>query len=122
MPSGDSGKRFCRASRLLRTREFDRVFRERRSASSAILTIYGAPNGLQHSRLGLSIGKQAGGAIERNRVKRLLREAFRTSRGEIPPGFDFVAVARKDACNAAPDEVKCHLVTLASQACQRWKT
>ena len=48
-------------------------------------------------RLGVSVGRRVGGAVERNNVKRLLREAFWAAADELPPGHDFVLVARPDA-------------------------
>jgi ribonuclease P protein component len=57
--------------------------------------IFGAANGLPHCRLGLSVSRKVGGAVLRNRWKRLIREAFRTSRPRLPEGLDLVVIPRK---------------------------
>jgi len=56
--------------------------------------IYARPNGLSHPRLGISIGRRAGGAVLRNRIKRLFREVFRTEQHAIGPGLDLIVVVR----------------------------
>jgi ribonuclease P protein component len=121
MPTGARLNRFGRTRRILRTRDFGRVYQGCRSAADQYFVVYAAPNAMPASRLGLSVGKRVGNAARRNRVKRLLREAFRTAR-QLPAGFDFVVVARKDACNAAWETVKLSLVNLALMASNRWET
>jgi ribonuclease P protein component len=75
--------------------DFRRAFERRRSASDASLIVYGIENGRDHARLGISIGrKKVRRAVERNRIKRLLREAFRLGKGELPAGLDLVVVPR----------------------------
>ncbi len=55
-----------------------------------MLTLYMARNDCEYSRLGVSVGKSRGNAVVRNRLKRLMREAFRQNQEQIPAGFDYV--------------------------------
>ncbi len=116
--AGSRANAFPRERRLVRARDFAAVYAARASAASGFLVVYAMPNTVGRSRLGLSVGRRAGGSVERNRVKRLLREAFRTAGEALPSGYDFVAVAR-NPCNAPFAEVKSTLLVLASQAVKR---
>ncbi len=80
--------------RLRRPADFDRTYKRRRSASDGRLVVYGCENGLAFCRIGLSVSSRLGGAVVRNRWKRLLREAFRLHRSELPVGIDLVVVPR----------------------------
>ena len=85
--------------RLSRSADFDRVFRQGRSHAGRELVLYVFPRGEAEDepRLGLSVSRKVGGAVERNRVKRLLREAFAAEGERLPPGTDAVVVARHEA-------------------------
>jgi ribonuclease P protein component len=97
MAGGDAGARKRR--RLSRSGEFDRVYREGSSHANRFLVVYSFPRpeeSEESPRLGVSVGRKVGGAVERNRIKRALREAFWSLEDELPQGHDFVLVARAE--------------------------
>lgn len=81
---------FGKKKRLVTNRQFKAVLDHRISVSNGLLVLYMAENNLDYSRLGISVGKSFGGAVARNRAKRLLREAWRLYQGQIPVGFDYL--------------------------------
>ena len=84
--------------RLSRSAEFERVYKQGRSTANRHLVLYTFPNASSESpRLGLSVSRKGGGAVVRNRAKRLLREAFAQVEGELCKGQDIVVVARPSA-------------------------
>jgi ribonuclease P protein component len=109
-----------RTRRILLTKDFGVVYRGGRSAAEEFFVVYAFPNGRDTSRLGLSVGRRAGGAVQRNRIKRRIREAFRTA-SDLPSGFDLVVIARKGSCNIPSAAVKSTVVGLVLRACSRWE-
>lgn len=114
-----------RRGRLSRSAEFDRVFRQGRSHGNRVLVLYGfpradaAPTAAGEPRLGLSVSRRVGGAVERNHVKRLLREAFELEAERLPADHDVVIVARPEARVVAErdglDGIRTALVELIDQ-------
>ena len=84
---------FPKSHHLRHQRDFDAVYGAKMAKRSGPLRIHGRPNDLPHNRLGLSIGRRVGGAVVRNRVKRLLRESFRLLQHDLPRSYDLVIVA-----------------------------
>jgi ribonuclease P protein component len=91
--------------RLSRSAEFERVYRHGRSVANRQLVLYTFPNtSTERPRLGLSVSRKVGGAVQRNKVKRLLREAFAHAEAGLITGQDVVVVARPPAGELADRE------------------
>ena len=92
-----------RSHRLSRSRDFDAVYRHGRAVSTRHLTLYvfARPEDGEEPRLGLVVSRQVGGAAERNRLKRRLREAFARVAESVLPGRDYVLIARPGLAEAA---------------------
>ena len=116
-----------RSRRLTHDREYQAVFAAKVRASRGCLTVFAMPNGKAYSRLGLSIGKRVGGAVERNRVKRIIREAFRHAQHNLPaatepsPGFDLVVSAHAHA-PISHGQMQAMLCACVQHAAKVWRS
>jgi ribonuclease P protein component len=90
--------------RLSRSGDFDRVYRDGRSHANRYVVVYSFPRaGEEEPRLGISVGRKVGGAVARNQVKRMLRDAFWACGDSLPEGHDFVIVARPELAGVATE-------------------
>ena len=104
VPSRSASTRRTKRGRLSRSAEFERVYRQGRSHGSRHFVLHAFPRERAGDgdvpatpRLGVSVSRKVGGAVDRNKVKRLLREAFRAEASRLPGDVDVVIVARPDA-------------------------
>jgi ribonuclease P protein component len=107
MAGSSAGGGRPRRRRLSRSAEFDRVYRQGRSKANRFLVLYAFPRedgGDDGPRLGISVSRRVGGAVDRTRVKRVLREAFWQEAERLPDGSDYVVVARPEAKGLAARE------------------
>ena len=87
---------FTRAERLSGKKAFDRVFQGGRAFRRRPITVIVRPNDVGVPRLGLSVGRKLGSAVRRNRIKRVLREAFRLNKELLTVSCDLVVIPRRD--------------------------
>ena len=90
--NGDA--RFPRAYRLTARREFIAVYEKGRRAGSTSIVMFALPNTRGHCRLGITVTRKAGPSVQRNRIRRVLRDVFRRHRSELAPALDLVVNAR----------------------------
>jgi ribonuclease P protein component len=110
-----------RGARITKGREVRRGFDNGRSAASGPVVVYAFDRGDgRPPRFALVVGRKWGDAVRRNRQRRLLREAFRTSRPELPAGFDLVLVPRSSLMSLAMADVRTALRDAADRASKRF--
>lgn len=86
---------FPRWEKLKLKRDFDRVFREGKSVQNNFFTVIYVKNNFDFNRIAIVVKKKLGKAHDRNRIKRWIREAYRTMKPELSKGFDIVVIPRK---------------------------
>lgn len=96
--------------------EFEKVYKQGKRYWNKNFAIYVLPNGMPRTRLGLTVSKKVGNSVQRNRVKRLIRESFRLSKEHIMSGYDIVVVAQKNAYGLKYQQAQSALLSLLHQA------
>jgi ribonuclease P protein component len=90
---------FSRDERIRRRVEYQKVYDHGAKIHGRLLTLFALPNGLPQGRLGIAATRKLGGAVQRNKAKRLIREVFR--RNKPAQGFDIVVVPKRDLLDAS---------------------
>ena len=104
---------------MLRRAEFDAVYRDGRRRAGRQFVVFARPNGLAHTRFGLSVKRALGGAVVRNRIRRRIREILRLHRTEIPAGWDMVVHPRSSVARAEFGGLAAELVALLKDVASR---
>ncbi|BBB90570.1 ribonuclease P protein component [Methylomusa anaerophila] len=87
--------RLPKQTKLCKNRSFQAVYRSGKSYANKMAVLYVVPKTDGHRQIGFAAGKRLGSAVVRNRVKRLLREAYRLNQHKISQGVDLVLVGRQ---------------------------
>jgi ribonuclease P protein component len=101
--------------RVRKRRDFEKAYEEGKKVVMPEFALFGRPNGLPHSRLGITTTRKLGKAVIRNRARRLVREAYRTHRDRLPHGFDLVVVVRAPLLDGTVGQLGARLVDAAGR-------
>jgi ribonuclease P protein component len=105
-----------RKYRLTRSTDFKRVRRVGKAYAHPLVVLIANPSDAGSLRIGIAAGKSVGGAVQRNRVKRLLREAARAELAHVRPGWDLILLARTPSSGASLAEIASALRSLLTRA------
>ena len=103
---------FPKTFRLLRRAEFRRVYDHGQRRGSPLCTIFFRPNGLPHTRVGITTPRALGKAVTRNRVRRRIREVVRLNQGSLAAGWDVVVNPRALVAEVGFDKLRRELLRL----------
>lgn len=107
--------------RLRQGGDFERIYALKQKAGDERLLIFAALNNLPHNRLGLSIGRKHGGSVQRHRLRRLVKEAFRLDQHTLPVGLDFIVIPGREAATSTVDDFRASLRNLLNRLQRRIK-
>ena len=113
---GRSGRDVKRRFRLTRSTDFKRVRREGKSYAHPLVVLIALPNDREQTRVGVAAGRSVGGAVKRNRAKRIMRTAIDPLLSGILPGHDLVVLARRPIIEVKSQKVHTAIKTLLSRA------
>ena len=113
---------FPRSCRLTARRQFLAVYETGQRVASGSFVLFGLPNDVGHCRLGITVTRKAGGAVRRNRIKRLLREVFRRNRQALSPALDLVVNARPGIESRTYAELEAEFVSRFEELRRRFRS
>ena len=99
-------ERFPRNERIVHGAEYRSIYSSGTKLHSERFVLFSRDNGLVHHRLGITVSRKIGGAVVRNRIKRLFREVFRKSKAEIPYHLDLVLNAKRGCAGARYNDLR----------------
>lgn len=105
-----------RKFRLTRSTDFKRVRRTGKSYAHPFVVLVAQASDAPKVRVGVTAGRSVGGAVQRNKAKRLLREAMRPLLPDLPPGWDLVLIARSALLPTSLQEIRRVLLSLLRRA------
>ncbi len=111
-------ERFPWRQRIVSSSDFRSIYDQGRRLDAGKFVLFGRPNELDYHRLGLTVSRKVGGAVVRNRVKRLFREIFRRSSSDIPRHFDFVVNAKRDCASVQYAALRESFLSAAIKLCR----
>lgn len=111
-------ERFPWRLRIVKSSDFRSLYNTGRRCDAGKFVLFGRPNSLGYHRLGLTVSRKVGGAVVRNRVKRLFREIFRRSSTGIPRHFDFVVNAKRDCATVPYEVLRADFIAAAEKICR----
>ena len=97
---------------LKKNHEFKRLYNKGKSAATQCVVVYCRRNGKAENKLGVTVSTKLGGAVQRNRIRRRLKEIYRLNEDKLIPGHDIVIVARIRARYAGYSELETSVLTL----------
>ena len=100
---------------LKKNHEFKRLYNKGKSAASQCVVIYSRRNGKQENRLGVTVSTKIGGAVQRNRIRRRLKEIYRLNEEKLTPGYDIVIVARMKSRYAEYSQLEKSVLSMFSK-------
>ena len=109
---------FPRQFRIVRGSDYRAIYSAGLKLHSERFVLFGRENNLDHHRLGITVSRKVGGAVVRNRVKRLFREIFRKSSADLPNHFDLVVNAKRACVDASYNDLRDEFACSARKICR----
>jgi ribonuclease P protein component len=113
-----TSEQFPHRVRIVRSADYRTIYREGRKIQSERFVLFALKNKVGHHRLGLTVSRKVGGAVVRNRIKRLFREIFRKSSRELPNQYDIVVNAKSGCAGASYFELRDEFLASARKFCR----